>query len=896
MNGQPSSLKKAQMEDYKKWERLGSMRLSDDGNWLAYGISRNDKETQLHIRNLLSQKEDTIAHASSATFASNGKYVAYTLGVSTAERESLEDQGESAPRTLVIRNLSTDSLFTIEEVSSFSFSKSGNFMVIQLRDENNHASLGSELLIRDLAKESQTSIGNVSEFAWSDQGELLAFLKDTPNKNGNGIQLYNASTGNLRTLHNERETYTGLYWRKESKDLATYISQDHERYENNSYDILVWKNLDSDLEASKRFDSFSVQRFPEDKRILSRNLTWSKDGNSLFFRIKEWISKPEEKDSTASADTMKKDKGEAPALQIWHSKDVDIIPNQELARSPREAYLSVWHLDDHSFVQLEDILIDEIRLQYDAPILVGYDKTPYDFEAMFGRPNKDLYAVDIRTGKRRKFLTRTNHVYGTSPDGKKMVYLKNDHLHVYDFISQKHTNITQDLPVSFVDLDNDHPVEQSHIYQYRLIGWNMDSKSFYAHSKYDIWELQADGSGGKALTHGKKNKVSHTFVRVDYEADYIDPTQPFYIQQYGEWTKSTGYISLIPGKKATQLAKGDAMFSRFTKAKKGTAHIFTRQTFEDSPNIFYSKEGNGKSEQISNTNSFQQEYQWGKSELITYENAQGKKLQGALFYPANYKKGKKYPMITYIYEKLSQNLHRYTIPWAGSYYNRTIFTHEGYFVLMPDIVFEAGNPGISSAKTIEIAVNKALETGSIDKDRIGLVGHSWGGYQAAFVPTQTDIFAAAVSGAGLMNLISMYGTVTRAFGGNLESDHFETSQERMEVHPWQDLDRYLRNSPILQIENLKTPMLVEIGDNDQNVSWTQGIEFYNAARRLKKQCVLLVYAHEGHSLRQDKNRQDYQRRILAWFGHYLKGEEAEPWILKGISLEEQKRQLENWDK
>lgn len=890
---QESSLKKATMEDYKKWERLGSMNLSESGNWLVYGITRNNKKNELRVRNLLDSKVDTLKDASSARFSKNEKYLAYFLNLPTEERESLEEQGNTPSKKLGIRTLASDSVLVIENVASYDFSENGEYIAIELGSSEGQASAGSELIIRHVDSGEQTSFGNVSDFAWADQGSLLAMLKETANRNGNGVQLYQAASGVIKTLHNEKKSYTGLHWREESSDLAVFVSAKNEDFEDSTYQIIAWKGLESGSKINT-FDQFSITGFPENMRLLTRSLSWSKDGNSLFFRIKDWIAKPGEVDSTETDEESITDKGEAPGLQIWHSKDVDIIPNQELARRPRGTFFSAWHLNENKFVQLEDEHIDEIRFQDDVAILVGYDKTPYEFEAMFGRPNKDLYAIDIHSGKKTKFLSRTNHVYGTSPDGKKMVYLKDDHLHVYDFYTKKHTSITKGLPVSFVDKDNDHPVEQSHIYEYRLIGWGKDSKAFYAHSKYDIWELKADGSGGKALTQGQESKMSHTFSRIDFEQDYIDPEKPFYIHQYDEWTKEMGYLSLIPGKKPKQLAKGNAMFARFRKAKQGSAHIFTRETFEDSPNIFYSQAGNGKSEQVSHTNVFQQAYQWGKSELINYENEQGQKLQGALFYPANYDPSKQYPMITYIYEKLSQGLHRYTVPWEGSYYNRTIFTHEGYFVLMPDIIFEAGNPGISSAKTIEIAVKKALESGKIDKDHVGLVGHSWGGYQAAFVPTQTDIFAAAVSGAGLMNLISMYGTVTRAFGGNLESDHFETSQERMEVNPWQDPDRYLRNSPIMQIENLKTPMLVEIGDNDQNVSWTQGIEFYNAARRMEKQCVLLVYANEGHGLRQDKNRKDYQRRILAWFAHYLKGEEAEPWILKGISLEEQKRQLKNW--
>ena len=176
------------------------------------------------------------------------------------------------------------------------------------------------------------------------------------------------------------------------------------------------------------------------------------------------------------------------------------------------------------------------------------------------------------------------------------------------------------------------------------------------------------------------------------------------------------------------------------------------------------------------------------------------------------------------------------------------------------------------------------------------MGHSWGGYQTAFAVTQTDIFAAAVAGAGLTNFFSMYGMVGWAFGGTPENQHFEVGQERMNLPPWKDLNGYIRNSPVMNVERLNTPLLFEVGDNDRNVDWRQGIEYYNAARRAGKQMVLLVYAKEGHGLREDKNRIDYHRRILQWFGHYLKGAPAKKWIEEGIPFLEQQRRLKNWTK
>ena len=357
------------------------------------------------------------------------------------------------------------------------------------------------------------------------------------------------------------------------------------------------------------------------------------------------------------------------------------------------------------------------------------------------------------------------------------------------------------------------------------MGWAKDGKSFFVNSKYDVWQLWADGSRSRKITDGEADKVIHRYVRLDREEDYIDTKKPLYISLYGEWTKNYGYASAIPGKRPMRLVWKEAYVSGLT-----------------------------------------------------------------------HQPGKKYPMITYIYEIRSHMVRRYAVPSQRNYYNHNVFTSQGYFVLQPDIVFDTGDPGISSTRTMEAAVEKVIEMGLVDEKRIGLIGHSWGGYQAAFAVTQTDIFAASVAGAGLTDFFSMYGMVFWSAGGAPETKHFEVGQERMIVPPWKDIEGYVRNSSVMHVEKLNTPLLFEVGDNDRNVDWRQGIELYNTARRAGKHMVLLVYANEGHGLRQDKNRIDYHRRILKWFGHYLKGEPAEKWIENGIPYLEQQRQLKNWKK
>jgi dipeptidyl aminopeptidase/acylaminoacyl peptidase len=238
-------------------------------------------------------------------------------------------------------------------------------------------------------------------------------------------------------------------------------------------------------------------------------------------------------------------------------------------------------------------------------------------------------------------------------------------------------------------------------------------------------------------------------------------------------------------------------------------------------------------------------------------------------------------MIVYIYELRSQSVHGYQTPSERSPYNTTVFTSQGYFVYQPDIVYRDRNPGLSAVECVVPAVEEVIKTGMIDRDRIGLVGHSWGAYQTSFIVTQTDLFASAVAGAPLTDLISMYLSIYWNSGGT-DARIFEISQGRMEVPPWEDLESYMANSALFNITDMNTPLLVAFGDQDGAVDWHQGIELYNAARRAEKPYVMLVYPDENHSLRNKWNQLDYHRRIIDWFGHYLQGTEAPEWMTDGV--------------
>jgi len=882
------------IKDYGKWESLGFSRaFSNDGNWFAYDVRRNNDKNEIRLHNLNDNSIKVLAEGSRAKFSNDNKWLGYFINPTAAAKKESKKPLRAEFRLLSLNG--SDSI-TVKDVSAFGFSEDGKFLTMKHYSAKGKKSKGADLVVRNLTTGKEQNFGNVSEFAWQDEGNLLALVIDADGKAGNGVQLFDPAKGMVEVLDSKSATYYSLKWRKESADLAVFRSDKNKSYEDSTNQILAWRELGTKKQSVSIFDQTEIADYPTNSRIVNnRSLTWSDNGESIFFPIKEWI-KVTEKDTVKKEEKEYQDlSDEAPEVQVWHSKDVQVIPQQkQLADRKREdQFVSVWHLNENKFVQLENELTERVYVQTDVKTLLAYDFTPYEKDGMFGRGNSDVYTVDINTGNREKIITRNNNVYRISPNEKYLTYVNQDNIHVYDIKSKKSKNVSEGLDASFVNLDDDHPTEIKR--PYGFIAWEKGGESFFMHSKYDIWQFSTNSSKPIRITDGKAEQVRHRFNRLDFE-DYIDAKKPMFVSLFGYKTKKSGYGSVVPGKSLSKMVWQDARVSRLTKAEDVDKFAFSAETFNDSPDYFVASGDFNNATQVSNTNPFQENYAWGKPELIEYTDAKGRVLQGNLFYPANYEPGKKYPMITYIYEMLSDRLHSYEGPSQRNYYSTGVFTQEGYFVLRPDIRFDAGDPGISSVRTMEIAVKTVVDKGMVDEKRVGLIGHSWGGYQAGFAVTQTDIFAASVAGAGLTNLTSMYGMIAWAFGGAPENAHFEVSQERMEIPPYEDVDRYIRNSSVFSVDKLSTPLLFEVGDNDKNVDWRQGIEYYNAARRAGKQFVLLVYANEGHGLRQDKNRSDYQNRILKWFAHYLKGEDAAPWINQGIPYEDQMKKLKNWKK
>lgn len=888
--------------DYGKWESLGlRANLSPDGRWLAYPVARVNEKNELRVRDMRGDATVAVPFATAAAFSGDSRFLAYLVGVSAEEQERLSREQKPVHNRMVIRDLNSGDTTAVERVASFSFSPDGRH--IAMRGYPGEGADGADLLVRDLAAGATTTFGNVTAFAWSDAAPLLAFAVATESGSGNGVHTFDARSGTIRVLDSSTSMYRGLTWRDEAADLAVLRTQPDSAYRDTSHVVLAWRGLDGRAPTHQVLDPADAPDISADLRIANeRTPRWSRDGSQLYLGLRPREASPERAEEpapdTAAADTTVADSAQAPAapeklsdVQVWHANDWRSMPMQRAQERAdlNRTMLAVWHLDDNAFVQIgSDLMANAVMLE-GGRHAVERDREPYRWDGVWGRPWDDIWLIDTRTGERTKVLEKVRYFFGGSSTGRYLLWFEGRDWWTYDITTGTRANVTNAGDDRFLNTEYDYPVEQKP--SRSTGGWTKDDDAILIYDRYDVWSFAPEGSGGRRLTDGAADSVIHRVVRLDTDEPGIDMSEPLYLSLTGEWSKKSGIARMRRGRAPERLVFEDRGVSGLARADSAEVYLFMKQAFDDSPDWFRAGPDLANAVQVTETNPFQEDYAWGRAELVEFTSATGRPSQGILLYPANHDPSQRYPMIVYTYEILSRGLHRYIVPSERSYYNYAAWTANGYFVLLPDIVYRPRDPGRSAVEAVEPAVQSIVDRGLVDPDRIGLIGHSWGGYQAAYIPTQTDIFAAAVSGAPLTNFLSFPGAVHWR-PGLPEFEHWETGQARMDVPPWEDFDAHVRNSPIAFVQDLETPMLMVFGDDDGTVDFHQGVEFYNYARRARKtDFVMLVYPGEDHGLRQKQNQIDYHRRILQWFGHWLKGEEAPKWMTEGVSWLERKKML-----
>lgn len=863
-----------QPADYGRFETLASAaRLSPDGAWIAWVVTRVDEGSVLQVRRTGDDTVRSFAFGRNATFGSSSRWLAWEIEPSPQDRARLAKDKKPVRSALGLLDLATGAARTIPAVASFAFDAAGRRLALLGYPPDEPKGRGGDLRVLDLSAGTEVVTASVAEFVWHPTSAWLALAIATGSDEGNGVQVHDAATGRVLGLDASGSRYRALSWRRERADLAVLRSRERASRTDPAATLLVWRGIDAGIPGARMLDARAVQ-LPDSLEVVEHlRPEWSPDGTRLSLGLRP---RPPARDSASATDSL-------PSLQLWHTADVRLVPMQALRRTAdaRRTLLAVWHVDSNRVVQAGSSL-DE-----DASVLPGFRhavervSAPYAWGTRFGRRYHDVYAVDLTSGERRRVLEKVRYSW-TSPGGRFVVSFDGTDYWSDDLARGRRVNLTGGLPAVFRDTTYDTPTDLPPPHPFG--GFLAGDRGVLLQDQFDVWRVTLDGARRERLTQGAGEQLIHRVVAPARSDTGHDPDRALYVALRGEWSEQRGYARLIPGRAPERLLLVDALVSGLVRADSVDVFAYRSERRDDSPDWYVTDDSWRAPRQVSRTNPFMGDYAWTHSALFDFTSESNRRLQGVLLYPANHDPSRTYPMIVYTYEQLSQEAHLFEAPSERDYYNFVTWTNRGYFVMLPDIVFRARDPGMSVLETLRPAVARVQAMGLIDPARVGLIGHSWGGYTATFIPTRTNLFAASVAGAPLTDFVSFMGQIHwRA--GMAELEHWETGQARMEVPYWEDPQAHERNSPIHRVQDLETPLLMAFGDNDGTVDWDQGTEFYNFARRAGKQMVLLVYEGEDHGFRRQANQVDYHRRINEWFGHYLQGEPAPRWITDGVPVE-----------
>jgi dipeptidyl aminopeptidase/acylaminoacyl peptidase len=759
---------------------------------------------------------------------------------------------------------------------------------------------GSDLILRNLATGEETTIPEVTEYVFDKKGTYLAYTVSSTDAAKDGAFVRRLRDAAATTLRAGRGRYRGITFDEAGKQIAFLSDQAEYEKPVAPYRLYYWKvpssaapaapagTVEPAVPTASELVSAATPGVPKGL-VVSENAAprFSEDGSRLFLATAPAPQPAPDPESRAP---------EPIPVDIWSWKDPQLQPMQRVrAEQERQrSYRAVVHLAGKTFVQLATPALPTVNPADDATRALGSSDLPYRIEVSWDQSYNDHFVVDLKTGQPKKFLEHWPGGVTLSPGGKYALFFdeRAGHWFTYRIADGVRTNLTAKLPVKFQQ-DNDVPDLPG---PYGTGGWTATDASLLLYDEFDIWDIKPDGTGARMITggEGRRQQLVFRYRSLDPEEKTIPAGQPLLLSVTNDRTRATGFYrlaSLAAAAAPEKVVMLDKAFGAVTKARKTGTVVFTLSRFEEFPDLWLSDTSFKDMKKVSNANPQQAEFAWGKSEIIDYVNADGRKLRAILTRPDNFDPAKQYPLMVYIYEELTQGLHSYGMPNVATSINIPRYVSNGYVVLRPDIVYTTGYPGEAAEKCVIPAVNTVVAMGFVDPKRVGIQGHSWGGYQITHLITRTNLFAAVEAGASVSNMISAYGGI-RWGTGMSRAFQYEKTQSRIGAPPWDAPLQFIENSPIFWVKKIQTPYLTIHNDEDDAVPWYQGIEFITALRRLGKEGYLFNYNGERHGLRNRDNMKHWTVHMDEFFDHYLLGRPRPEWMDTGVPfLERGKRDV-----
>ena len=878
---QDSSKKMMDPSVYEEWKEIEGVQISANGEWVAYTLQPGKGDPQLALYEVATKKTQLFPRSDKAHFSYEGDYLVFTIfpAEDTIEEKKRQDIPKSKwpGDSLAIFSLESQELKKIPELTSVKLPvKWGGWIAYQTgsSEDKSHT-----LHIHQVATGEEDTLAAVHAFEFAEMGMgLVAATSDKDSIQEAGVHYFDCQEKSWSVLQEEKGKYSQLSISESGNWVAYLVDRDSTKALVRPYELMLWEK-GAELAGKVLDDASSAV---PNGYLLSPDFTpsFSKDEGRMLFGLRSY---------PVVEDTSMLDE-EQVQVEVWTYKDPLLYTQQEIqAKNERKrSYKALLDLNTQRITPLADRLMPELYWgdEGNAQWAIGVADEQYQLEISWeGAARKDLYKINLETGERTLLAEEIGGSPQLSPAGKFAYWYDrpDSSWMAMELATDRKVSLSEFIPTPMYDELNDRPM---HPYPNGTAGWLEGDSHILLYDRYDLWKVSlANPSEAINLTRGREEQISYRYIRLDPELRFIPSNSTVLLHLSNQHTLQQGYAWLdLQDGGLTVPIQGDYTFSlRPQKARSADKLLFTKEDFQVFPDLQLTNAQFDSPVQVSEANPQQDQYNWGSIELVEWVSLDGIPLRGMLVKPEGFDPDKKYPMIVNFYERSSQGLHRHRAPEPHrSTINYSYYASRGYVIFNPDVVYRNGYPGESAYNCVIPGVTKLLGAGFIDPDRIGVQGHSWGGYQIAYLLTRTNIFRAAESGAPVVNMISAYGGI-RWGSGMSRMFQYERTQSRIGGTLWEYPLRYMENSPIFTLDKIQTPVLILHNDEDGAVPWYQGIEFFVGMRRLGKPAWMLNYNGEPHWPLKWHNRLDFNLRMSQFFDHYLKDEPLPQWMEKGVS-------------